>query len=99
PDNCEAVLSTCRHEGAEAPARRAQDLSMTATRPGEHFIPVRKQELIDVLCSDPSIPAQESDAFRQFCVLITSIYHFEYNQKLDDVKTAYAPCDSDADTR
>jgi hypothetical protein len=31
--------------------------------------------------------------------LVTATYHFEYNQRLEELKAAYAPFDPDADTR
>jgi hypothetical protein len=65
----------------------------------EHFIPLRKQELIDLLCSDEGLRAEGADEFRQFCRLLSATYHFEYHQKLEALKNAYAPFDPDRDTR
>lgn len=65
----------------------------------EHFIPLRKPELIDLLCADAGLRAEEAEEFRQFCRLVSAIYHFEYYQKFEELKTAYAPFDPDPDTR
>src|SRR5437868_744879 len=65
----------------------------------EHFIPLRRSEMVDMLCADKDLPAEERESFRQFCRLITAIYHFEYNQTLDRLKTAYAPFDPDSDCK
>ena len=64
----------------------------------EHFIPLRKSELIDLLCAEKRLPAEDADQFRQFCRLLSALYHFEYNQKLEELKSSYAPFDPDADT-
>jgi hypothetical protein len=65
----------------------------------ESFIPLRRCDLIDLLCGDKELNALERDQFRQFCQLVTSIYHFEYNQRLEELKSEYAPFDPDCDTR
>jgi hypothetical protein len=65
----------------------------------EHFIPLRKTDLVDLLCSDKDFPRQDLDAFRRFCRLVSATYHFEYHRRLEELKDAYAPFDPDADTR
>jgi len=65
----------------------------------EHFIPVRKSDLIELLCHDKQLSASERGPFRQFCTLVSSVFHFEYLRQLEDLKDAYAPFDPDADTK
>src|SRR5207249_11510391 len=71
----------------------------------EHFLPIRKTDLIDLLCRDVSahtatiMSAAEVDPFRRFCTILSAYYHYEYQQRLDDLKDAYAPFDPDRDTR
>jgi hypothetical protein len=65
----------------------------------EHFIPLRKSDLITLLCKDSKLPAQEREPFRQFCILVSSVFHFEYLKQLEELKDAYAPFDPDADTK
>ncbi|MBY0521778.1 MAG: DUF3754 domain-containing protein [Gemmataceae bacterium] len=65
----------------------------------EHFIPLRRNELVDLLCADKELATEDRESFRQFCKLITAIYHFEYNQTLDRLKNAYAPFDPDTDCK
>jgi hypothetical protein len=72
---------------------------MPELRDREHFIPLRKQELLDMLCSHPGLRREEADEFRQFARLLGATYHFQYQQRLEEIKTAYAPFDPDADTR
>jgi hypothetical protein len=63
----------------------------------EHFIPLARGELVELLCADETLPEGERDAFRRFCELVTACYHFEYNRRLQPLKAAYAPFDPDTD--
>ena len=63
----------------------------------EHFLPIRKADLIDLLCR--SLPAEEQDQFRRFCTILGSLYHHEYRSRLEALKDDYAPFDPDRDTR
>jgi hypothetical protein len=65
----------------------------------EHFIPLRKNELIELLLAEPDLSAQDREDLRQFCTLVVATYHFEYHKALERLKDAYAPFDPDADTR
>ena len=65
----------------------------------EHFIPLRKHDLMDLLLRDKQLPAEQREPFRQFCRLVSATFHFEYQAKLEDLKDAYAPFDPDADTK
>jgi hypothetical protein len=65
----------------------------------EHFIPLRKSDLLDLLCRDKKLPRDERESFRQFGILVSSVFHFEYLKQLEDLKDAYAPFDPDADTK
>ncbi len=64
----------------------------------EHFIPVRKNELVDLLCTDSDLTNDERELFRRFCKLVTATYHFEFNQRLEQLKADYGPFDPDAET-
>lgn len=64
----------------------------------ERFIPVRKSELVGLLCEEGSLSPEDQQKFRSFCKLLESIYHFEFHQKLEDLKESYAPFDPDRDT-
>lgn len=65
----------------------------------EHFIPLRKSDLIELLVHDKQLSAAEREPFRQFCTLVSAVFHFEYLRQLEDLKDAYAPFDPDADTK
>src|SRR5438046_2101405 len=64
----------------------------------EHYIPLRRSELIEALCAAKGLSRPGREALRQCCRLVTATYHFEYHQRLDDLKNEHAPCDPDAVT-
>ena len=72
---------------------------MAVYKDREHFVPIRSRELVDLLCADKDLKPQDRDLFRQFCRLVMATLHFEYNQRLDELKDAYAPFDPDHDTQ
>jgi hypothetical protein len=61
----------------------------------EHYIPLRKADLVELLCTDKRLSAADKIAFRQFCTLISAVFHFEYHAKLEELKNDYAPFDPD----
>jgi hypothetical protein len=62
----------------------------------EHYIPLRKSDLVELLSKDPKITFEESGPFRQFCKLVSSVWHFEYLETLERLKDEYAPFDPDS---
>jgi hypothetical protein len=72
---------------------------MLKTKDRERFIPVRKHELIELLCCDGGLHAEGAEEFRQLGRLLSALFHYEYYQKYEELKTAYAPFDPDPDTR
>lgn len=54
----------------------------------DQFIPVRKSELLDALAA--ALPdANERGNFRQACRLLASIFHYEYFERLEQLRDAY----------
>ncbi|MCS6975871.1 MAG: TMEM143 family protein [Gemmatales bacterium] len=64
----------------------------------EHFIPIRKCDLLDHLCHDLGSETPEAQQLRQVARILEAIIHYEYHVKLEDLKTAYAPFDPDTET-
>ena len=52
----------------------------------EHFIPLRKSDLIELLLRQPDLPADQRENFAQFCKLVVATYHFEYHKELEELK-------------
>ena len=65
----------------------------------EHFIPVRKMELIQLLAKKTGLTDPEREEFLQVCRVLDATLHFEYQRQLDHLKEAYAPFNPDSDTR
>lgn len=65
----------------------------------EHYIPVRVSDLVTLLCTDKNVQPEDAESFRQFARLVAATFHFEYHQKLQDLKDGYAPFDPDTVTR
>src|SRR5262245_9962756 len=65
----------------------------------EKFIPIRKADLLDLLCGEPALADADRSAFRSLSDLLAATFHFEYHSHLEKLKDAYAPFDPDADTR
>lgn len=64
----------------------------------EHFIPIRKANLVDLLCRERDLSQADQASFRQLSDLLEATFHFEYHRQLNDLKNAYAPFDPDSDT-
>jgi hypothetical protein len=65
----------------------------------EHFIPIPKHELVDLLCAEKGLTPGDRGLFQQFCRLVEATFHFEYHQRLEQLKKAYTPFDPDRDTK
>ena len=64
-----------------------------------HFIPFRKSDVIEMCIADGGLPDGEAQSFRDFCRILSSLFHFEYHHRLETLKDSYAPFNPDADTR
>jgi hypothetical protein len=65
----------------------------------EHYIPLRKSELVDLLCAEPGLKDDEVRQFRDVARLIAATFHFEYHRSLEEFKDDYAPFNPDSTTR
>jgi hypothetical protein len=81
---------------ATAPPSAAGEVAIP---PREHFIPIRKSDLLDLLCREPGMSDVDRDRFRRLYQILSSTFHLEYHAKLESLKDAYAAFDPDADTK
>lgn len=91
--------------GVSRPPSEAADAAPSSTPAAapsnwrvENFIPIRKSDLITVLAREPALDEAERAGFLRLCRLLEATIHFEFQQFLEELKTAYAPFDPDADT-
>ena len=68
-------------------------------QPREHFIPLRKVELVKLLAEDKDLTADQRQQFGELCKVVGSTIHFHYHQKLEEQKEAYFSLDPDVDER
>lgn len=70
---------------------------MAAHHDREHFIPLRRSDLVNLLVGQ--LPPGEDALFRRFCDLLCDRVHIEFYRLLERLKDDYAPFDPDTDTR
>lgn len=70
-----------------------------ALRPLEHYIPLRKADLIQRLAADGSLELDERAGLLLFARLLEATIHHEYHERLEALKQAYATFDPDADPK
>src|SRR5262245_15442709 len=63
----------------------------------DHFIPLARGALTDLLSTDKTVAEEVRQQFRRLAEMVAALYHLEYNQRLHELKTAYAPFDPDTD--
>jgi Protein of unknown function (DUF3754) len=64
----------------------------------EHYIPLRKSDLVDMLCRDLGANRDAAQLFRQLGDMISATFHYEYHKLLEELKDEYAPFDPDSVT-
>ena len=66
--------------------------------PTDHFIPLRKQQLVRLLVEDTSLHNGDVQQFEQLCRLLSATIHYQYHEWLETLKDLYAPFNPDAVT-
>ncbi len=74
-----------------------QPLDLSCLRVGEHFIPVRKSQLIETITRDAAHRVENIADFLQFCRLLDSTLHYEYHTYLESLKEAYVDFNPDTE--
>jgi hypothetical protein len=65
----------------------------------EHYIPLRKSDLVELLYNDRGMERPAADSFRRLSELISATFHYEYYKLLEELKDEYAPFDPDSVTK
>ncbi len=65
----------------------------------EHYIPLRKRDLLELLCRDRGFSPGDASKLRKLAEMLSATFHYEYNRHLEELKDAYAPFDPDATTK
>ena len=88
------VLLAEPHEVDELPA--ASDDGARWQR--EHFIPLRRSDLVELLSRDESLDEESRVQFLKLCDLLAATFHHDYRERLDKLKDLYAAFNPDAVT-
>lgn len=72
---------------------------MTLTVNKTRFIPFNRQDIVRMLLSESGLKVREKTQFQTISHLLISLYHIEFHQSLETLKSCYAPVNPDADTQ
>ncbi|MGF1516155.1 MAG: TMEM143 family protein [Elainellaceae cyanobacterium] len=61
------------------------------------FIPCRRRDLIDLCLKSGKLDDAASQQFREFCALLSALYHFRFHRVSETIKQSYAPFDPNVD--
>ena len=67
-------------------------------RQGDHYIPLRKQQLVRLLVENTRLHNGDVQQFEQLCRLLSATIHYEYHEWLETLKDLYVPFNPDAVT-
>ena len=70
----------------------------TSTR-SDRFIPFSKSDVIEMCIKDAQLTETQLKEFKEFCLILEAIFHFEFHARLEKLKACYRPFNPDADTR
>lgn len=59
------------------------------------FIPFQRQDLVNLCLQDGGLNSSHAQGFRDFAGLLSAYAHFEFHQRLEDLKASYWPFDPD----
>ncbi|MGE0607105.1 MAG: TMEM143 family protein [Pirellulales bacterium] len=71
---------------------------MGDTRGLQNFVPVRRADMLELLCQQEGLSSAEQGSFRQLAQMLEATFHYEYHARLEALKADYAPFDPDSDT-
>ena len=55
----------------------------------DYFIPFTRDQITKMLLDNGELNNDEVTKFEQFCLLLKSIYHFEFHEQLENLKSSY----------
>lgn len=78
-----------------------EDLSATVVAESvhwrrEYYLPLRHGELRQRLVADERLTAEEQRLFLRMCKILAATFHYEYHERVEELKGEYEPFDPDA---
>jgi len=64
----------------------------------ERFIPYRRSDVVKMCIADNVLNQSETNQFKNFCEVLTALFHFELHHTLEKLKECYASFNPDKDT-
>lgn len=55
----------------------------------DNYIPFTRDQITKMLLENGELNKDEATKFKQFCILLKSIYHFEFHKELENLKSSY----------
>lgn len=75
-----------------------QHTNSSIDRPDQRFIPWSRADIISVCSLEPPLKDQKAE-FETLCDWLIQRFHYRFHRQLEQLKTAYAPVNPEADTR
>lgn len=69
---------------------------MTDAAGREHYIPIRRRDLLDLCCRDLGTDHEAIRWFQKLATMLAATFHYEHFRHLNELKDAYAPFDPDS---
>jgi len=79
----------------------ALDASTSAAAPEslrEHYVPIRRTDLLDLLCAERGMSEQDGKDFRALADLLCATFHHQYQESLEHLLDTYAQFNPDTDS-
>jgi hypothetical protein len=64
----------------------------------EHYVPIRRTDLLNLLCAERGMDEQDAKDFRSLADLLCATFHFQYLESLEQLLDAYAHFNPDTDS-
>jgi len=80
-------------------AERGPAVAAPRVRQGDSFVPLRRDEIIELLVRLGKLDDRAETQFRRLCWLIEAAFHQEFHLRQEQLKRLYAPFDPDSDSR
>lgn len=82
-------------QSAAAAIPAAETEADAAGVPHDHYIPLRKSDLVRILTGDTRLHGGDAGGFPQLCRLLSATIHFHYHDCLEKLKDLYDPVNPD----
>lgn len=79
------------------PQRPFASRKLAPAKPNEHYIPIRKRDLLELLTKDEELDVVERGGLLKLAKIVDATLHHEFHERLETLKQLYVSNDPDAD--